>query len=216
MPGPSPLIPVASVDGVFAFFGAASFGFSSTGACFSIFSGGGWTFGGGGGGSFGGGGGGNCTRTIFSTFRTGALPLGFGIKYHPDPEHEDAGDDQFHPVPGNATVRSPSSTRSAVEVRRRTSGMVRVTAGRRTRRSAVGVIRGSGLSSFWLMNWGVGGGCYLAGLVARPICEMLSRPSTSSTSMMVWYWVALSPRTTTGNSGVVALIAPSCFRASRG
>ena len=60
LPGPSPLMPVAkAVGGGLSAFFCASFGLSSaTGACFSIFSGGGWTFGGGGGMTFGGGGGG--------------------------------------------------------------------------------------------------------------------------------------------------------------
>ena len=39
------------------------------------------------------------------------------------------------------------------------------------------------------------------GWVARPIWVMPTRPSTSSTSMMRWYWLARSPRTTTGMSG---------------
>ena len=80
MPGPSPLMPVASAlgGGLSAFFGT-SLGLSSAATGFSNFSGGG-TFCGGGGTTFGGGGGGSCTVTIFSAFRTGALGPGLGKK----------------------------------------------------------------------------------------------------------------------------------------
>src|SRR5580704_17354434 len=47
------------------------------------------------------------------------------------------------------------------------------------------------------------------GLVARPTWVRLSRPRTSRTSMMDWYWVTLSPLRTIGRSGFCALSAPN-------
>ena len=45
---------------------------------------------------------------------------------------------------------------------------------------------------------------FTSGFVARPTWVMLRRPSRSSTSITFWYCVWVSPRSTTGNSGVSA------------
>jgi len=122
-------------------------------------------------------------------------------------EQQDDGDDHGLPVPRKEAVILPFVNKvgigSSVPDRARGRGLL----------GRAGIQR----AGYWLIRTFeflahccvVLAGGYLGGLVASPICEMFSRPRTSRTFIMVWYCVWLSPRTTTGNSGVLAFSAPS-------